>query len=51
MNKLMTIEEARELLWEEYKESTDEEIQKIIDLVKTICSITIEDYLSTKKPL
>lgn len=44
----MTIEKARQLLWNEYKDLLDEEVQKLIDMMKSICSIVVEDYLQDR---
>ncbi len=44
----MTIEQAREILWDDAKELSDEELQMAIDLIQAICSIVIDDYLSEK---
>lgn len=44
----MTIEKARQLLWDEYKNLSNEEVQKLIDMVKSICSIVVEDYLQDR---
>lgn len=41
----MTVEEAKEILWDDAKELSDKEIQMAIDLIQAICSIVIEDYL------
>lgn len=45
---MVTIEKAREILWEDYKTMTDEEIQRIIDYINAICSLVIEEYVNEK---
>lgn len=45
---MVTIEKAREILWEDYKAMTDEEIQHIIDYISAICSLVIEEYVNEK---
>lgn len=44
----MTIEKARQLLWDEYKDLSNEEVQKLIDMLKSICSIVVEDYIKDR---
>lgn len=44
----MSIEKARQLLWDEYKDLSNEEVQKLIDMLKSICSIVIEDYIKER---
>ncbi len=44
----MSIEKARQLLWENYKNLSDEEIQKLIDMLRSICSIIVEDYVKNR---
>ena len=41
----MKIDVARKLLWSEYDNLSDEEIQRLIDMLKSICSIVVEDYI------
>ena len=45
----MTIEEAKRILWDDWKTMSDKEIQLVIDLIQSIVQIEIEDYLSEKK--
>ena len=42
----MKIDVARKLLWSEYDNLSDEEIQRLIDMLKSICSIVVEDYIN-----
>lgn len=49
MYPLMTIEEARNLLWKDYESMTDEEIKRLIDYIDAISSFAIEEYLKEKK--
>ena len=44
----MNIEKARQLLWDEYKDVSNEEIQKILDMLKSICSIVVEDHIKNR---
>lgn len=44
----MTIEKARQLLWDEYKDLSNEQIQKLIDMLKSICSIVVENYINER---
>lgn len=44
----MTIEKARQLLWDEYKGLSNEEIQKLIDMLRSICSIVVENYINER---
>jgi hypothetical protein len=44
----MTIDKARQLLWDEYKDLSDEEVKKLIDMVKSICSIVVENYINER---
>jgi|BioPla2DNA2_1021312.scaffolds.fasta_scaffold453412_1 hypothetical protein len=44
----MDIVTAREILWDDAKELSNEELQMAIDLIQAICSIVIEDYLSER---
>ena len=48
MYPLMTIEEARNLLWKDYESMTDEEIKRLIDYIDAISSFAIEEYLKEK---
>jgi len=45
----MLIEQAKKLLWEDAIGMTDQQIQDIISLVKSICSIVVTDYITEKK--
>lgn len=38
----MTIQKAREILGPKYEKRTDEEIQSILDTLKTLANITID---------
>lgn len=44
----MDLDKAKTLLWEDAEWMSDEEIQKVIDLIQTIIDITIENYLSER---
>lgn len=43
----MNIQRAREILGEKYAKRTDEEMQGIIDTLKTLAEISIETVLET----
>jgi len=47
--RYMQIADARILLWEEGIDMTDQQIQDIISLVKSICWIVVEDYIKENK--
>jgi hypothetical protein len=44
----MTIEKAREILWEEFDYIGDEKIMKIVTMLETIGLMLIENELSKK---
>jgi hypothetical protein len=44
----MLIEKARQLLGDEYKDMSDEEVKKLTEMLKSICSIVVEDYLQNR---
>jgi len=43
-----TIEKARQLLGEEYKNLSDKEIENLMGMLKSICSIVVEGYVKEK---
>ena len=45
---MTTIEEAREILWSKAENMSDDELQRFIDLIGTVCSIMIEKEVSNK---
>jgi|GEM_PF-2880816 hypothetical protein len=44
----MSIQKARQLLGEEYKDLSNEEIEKLVDMLKSICSIVVENYINRR---
>jgi len=44
----MTIEKLREALGEDGANATDEELLKQYELIKSVCSIVVEDYLKER---
>ena len=44
----MTVEKARELLGDEYRNMSDEEIENLMGMLKSICSIVVEDYVQKR---
>lgn len=46
---MMLIEKARLLLWDKYEDLSDGDIQKLIDMLKSICSIVVECYIQEKE--
>lgn len=44
----MRIEEARKILWKSCNALTDEEIQKLVDYIWSICSFVLECYIQEK---
>ena len=44
----MTLEKAKQILWVDAESMTDEEIQRVIDLISWICRVVIDEYVSTK---
>lgn len=44
----MSIQKARQLLGEEYKDLSNEEIEQLIDMLKSICSIVVENYINER---
>lgn len=44
----MSIQKARQLLGEEYKDLSNEEIEKLVDMLKSICSIVVETYMNKR---
>lgn len=44
----MTLEKAKQILWADAESMTDEEIQRVIDLIRWICRVVIDEYVSTK---
>lgn len=47
--RYMQIADARILLWEEGIGMDDKQIQELLSLVKSICSIVVTDYIEEKK--
>lgn len=45
----MQLEQARALLWQDAIGMTDQQIQELLSLVKSICWIVVEDYIKEKK--
>ncbi len=45
----MTIEKIREVLGEDGENTTDDELMNQYDLIKSICSIVVEDYLKDRE--
>lgn len=45
---MISVQDARSILWSDAESMTDEEIQRVIDLLRWICRIVIDDYFSTK---
>lgn len=44
----MLIDKARQLLGDEYKDMSDEEVKKLTEMLKSICYIVVEDYLQDR---
>lgn len=44
----MELEKARQILWDSGEELSNEEIQRVIDLLRWICRIVIDEYLNVK---
>ncbi len=45
---MISVQDARSILWSDAESMTDEEIQRVIDLLRWICRIVIDAYFSTK---
>lgn len=45
MDKNMTVDKARKILGNRYAEKTDEEIQQMIETLRTLANITIDTVL------
>ncbi len=45
---MISIQDARSILWVDAESMTDEEIQRVIDLLRWICRVVIDDYFNTK---
>jgi len=45
----MLISEARKLLGSDYESVSDEEIQALMDMVKKLCQVVVNDYSKEKK--
>lgn len=45
----MNISEARKLLGSDYENVSDEEIQILIDMMKKLCQVVVNDYSKEKK--
>lgn len=45
---MISINDARSILWTDAESMTDEEIQKVIDLLRWVCRIVIDEYFNEK---
>ena len=45
---MINIQEARSILWVDAESMTDEEIQNVIDLLRWVCRMVIDEYFNTK---
>ena len=45
---MINIQDARSTLWADAEFMTDEEIQNVIDLLRWVCRMVIDEYFNTK---
>lgn len=45
---MVDVKELRGVLWADAESLTDEEIQRVVDLLKWVCRIWIDDYFNSK---
>lgn len=45
---MINIQDARSILWADAESMTDEEIQNVIDLLRWVCRMVIDEYFNTK---
>ncbi len=45
---MINIQDARSILWADAEFMTDEEIQNVIDLLRWVCRMVIDEYFNTK---
>lgn len=45
---MVDVKEAKRILWADAESMTDEEIQRVIDLLRWVCRFVIDEYYNAK---